>query len=175
MVVNVEDVTPFTVSTPSTWTPGTSQTVNWVVGQTNGAIINCQAVNILFSSNGGVTFDTTIASAVANTGSATITVPNAADTTDAMILVEADDNIFYAVSNNPNPNTGEFTVQFSNLNQSDTSISVYDIRGRVVYNKSYVNTTEFNQNIELGNASSGMYILKINHGAKTVIKKVIVK
>ncbi len=95
--VSVEDVTPFTVITPPTWGQNSSQQANWVVGATADATINCQSVNILFTTDNGTSF-TTLASGVPNTGSATITVPNVPDSTNAKILVEAADNIFYAVS-----------------------------------------------------------------------------
>ncbi|MCT4629365.1 reprolysin-like metallopeptidase [Winogradskyella sp.] len=97
MVVDVQGGTPFTVNTPPTWAGGSSQQVTWVVGQTNSSPINCQAVNILFTNNNGGSF-TTLATGVPNTGSATITVPGG-NTNNAKILVEAADNIFYAVSN----------------------------------------------------------------------------
>lgn len=98
MEVSVEDVTPFTVVTPPIWGQNTSRQANWVVGATADATINCQSVNILFTTDNGASF-TTLASGVPNIGSATITVPNIADTSNAKLLVEAADNIFYAVSN----------------------------------------------------------------------------
>ncbi|WOD45100.1 reprolysin-like metallopeptidase [Hwangdonia lutea] len=98
MQINVEDVTPFTVNNPVAWTQGTSETIEWVVGQTTNATINCQRVNILLSSDGGLKFKTTIATNVPNTGSYTFTVPAIANTDKARILVEAADNIFYDVS-----------------------------------------------------------------------------
>jgi hypothetical protein len=112
MTVTVENVTPFTVATPPTWAPSSSQTVTWVVGQSNNATINCQSVNILFSSDGGANFDTTLASGVPNTGSAAITVPNIPANNNSRILVEAADNVFYAI-----------TDVFSLSNDSDFSIS----------------------------------------------------
>lgn len=98
MVVTVQNFsTPFTVNTPSTWAGGSSQQVSWVVGQTNSAPINCSTVNILFTTNNGGSF-TTLATGVPNTGTATITAPGG-NTNNAKVLVEAADNIFYAVSN----------------------------------------------------------------------------
>lgn len=98
MIINVEDVTPFTVNTPPNWAANSTQQVTWVVGQTSAAPIDCQTVNILFTTNNGASF-TTLASGVPNTGTATITVPGAGNTNNAKVLVEAADNIFYAVSN----------------------------------------------------------------------------
>ncbi|TXE12813.1 T9SS type A sorting domain-containing protein [Seonamhaeicola algicola] len=98
MQITVEDVTPFSVINPISWAQGSTQTIEWVVGETNNATINCQNVNILLSTNGGVTFDTVIATNTPNTGSFTYNVPAFADTDNARILIEAADNIFYDVS-----------------------------------------------------------------------------
>ncbi|GAA4805905.1 zinc-dependent metalloprotease family protein [Litoribaculum gwangyangense] len=98
MQINVEDVAPFTVVNPVSWTQGSNQTIEWNVGQTNNASINCQNVNIYLSTNGGGTFDTTLATNVPNNGAFTFTVPAVSDTNAARILVEAADNIFYDVS-----------------------------------------------------------------------------
>lgn len=111
MSVDVQGGTPFTVNTPPTWGPGSSQQATWVVGETDIAPINCQSVNILFTTDNGSSF-TTLASGVPNTGTATITVPSISDTNNAKLLVEAADNIFYAVSD-------AFTVS----NAQDFSIS----------------------------------------------------
>ncbi|MDO5969236.1 GEVED domain-containing protein [Flavivirga aquimarina] len=99
MQITVEDVTPFTITNnPVSWAQGTNQTIEWVVGQTANGTINCQNVNILLSTDGGLTFPTTIASNTPNDGSFTYTVPAMPDTANARLLVEAADNIFYDVS-----------------------------------------------------------------------------
>ncbi|WP_299883413.1 reprolysin-like metallopeptidase [uncultured Lacinutrix sp.] len=98
MVVTVENVAPFTVVTPTSWGPGSTQTVIWTVGQTDNVTINCQTVNILFSADGGNNFDTTLATGVPNNGTASITVPSIPLNNSSRILVEAADNIFYAIT-----------------------------------------------------------------------------
>lgn len=100
--ITVEAGDPFTVNTPVAWAPGAANTITWNVGSTNNATINCQSVNILFSSDGGATF-TALASGVANTGSYSVSVPSIPDTNNARVIVEAADNIFYAI-------TSEFIV-----------------------------------------------------------------
>jgi hypothetical protein len=107
--VTTQDITPFTVDGPSTnvdWPVGSSQTINWVVGATNQAPVNSQSINILLSTDGGISFPTTLASGTANDGTHTIVIPNNI-TTQARILVEAADNIFY------NVNTSNFTISAS--------------------------------------------------------------
>ncbi|WP_299884828.1 reprolysin-like metallopeptidase [uncultured Lacinutrix sp.] len=98
MVVTVEGGAPFTVVTPPAWGSGSAQNVLWNVGPTDNATINCQTVNIKFSTDGGATFPTTLAANTPNDGTEAITVPAVADTSNARILVEAADNIFYALS-----------------------------------------------------------------------------
>ena len=143
MMVSVEDVTPFAVNTPPAWGQNTSQQVNWVVGQTSGSVINCQTVNILFTGNNGLTF-TTLASGVPNTGSATITAPNIPDTNNAKILVEAADNIFYAVSNAFSiSNTADFSISSTNGNQTACNIDEVSFDFNYLTSNGFSETTGF--------------------------------
>ena len=97
IVVNSTD--PFAVVNPVSWAQGSPQTIEWVVGQSaDVATINCQIVSIKLSTDGGLTFPTTITSNTPNDGSFSYTVPAMGNTTDARILIEAVDNIFYDVS-----------------------------------------------------------------------------
>ena len=75
-----------------TWNSGTTQIVAWTVG--GGSI--AQKVNILLSTDGGATF-APLASGVANSGSATVSVPFIATTT-ARLRIEAVSNVFFDVS-----------------------------------------------------------------------------
>ncbi len=99
MQITVEDVTPFTMTNPVSWSQGSTQVIEWEVGQTTNGTINCQNVNIKLSVDGGQTFPTTIASNTPNDGSFSYTVPAMSDTSTARLLIEAADNIFYDVSN----------------------------------------------------------------------------
>lgn len=120
MVVNVEDVTPFTMSTPNTavtWNVGSEQTVTWNVGSTTNATINCQNVNIKLSTDGGFTYPITLACNTPNDGTEPVVIPDNV-TSNARIMVEAADNIFYDISDtnftisNPAPT---FVLQRSDL------------------------------------------------------------
>lgn len=109
MIITVEDVAPFTIANPINWTPGNDVTINWQIGQTTNASINCQQVNIKLSINGGLTFPIEVASNVDNNGEFIYTVPTIEDTSTARLLIEAADNIFYDVSDfdftiSPEPN-----------------------------------------------------------------------
>ena len=100
MVITVTDAEPFLISSQNvatSWDTGSIQTITWDVGTTNAAPINCQTVNIKLSTDGGITFNTILASNIPNNGSYTFTVPDS-PTTTARIIVEAADNIFYDVN-----------------------------------------------------------------------------
>ncbi len=74
----------------------------------------------------------------------------------------------------PNPNNGEFTVKFNGAS-GNVDLQVFDIRGRSILNKAYDSTGNFNQIINLGNVKSGMYLINVRNGLKTITKKVIVE
>ena len=92
---------PFLVSVPNTnvtWNVGESKEVTWSVAGTNVAPVSCAQVRILLSKDGGNTYPYILAESVPNTGSATITVPDAVATT-CRVKVESIGNVFYDISN----------------------------------------------------------------------------
>ncbi len=92
---------PFVVTAPNaagtSWAGGSTQTVSWNVANTTAAPVNCAKVNLRLSLDGGLTYPLTLATGVANSGTASVTVPNVATTT-ARVMVEAADNYFFAIS-----------------------------------------------------------------------------
>lgn len=107
MKVTVNDSSgPFVITsqtTNETWEVGSNQTVIWDVANTDIAPVNTTNVNILLSMDGGLTFPFTLASNVPNNGSTIVTIPTVT-TNQARIIVEAADNIFYAI------NSIDFTI-----------------------------------------------------------------
>jgi hypothetical protein len=116
---------PFQVTSPNsniTWSGGGSATVTWSVNGTNAGSVNCQAVNILLSSDGGLTFPTVLASSTANDGSETITVPSQSGTT-YRVKVESVGNIFFDISNT------NFTIGAAAACSSATGLTTTGITG----------------------------------------------
>lgn len=97
-----ESAGPFLVNNPADdeWNVGDFQEVTWEVANTDQAPVNCKRVNILMSTDGGNNFDLILAENVVNNGSAFITVTEAALSNDAIIMVEAADNVFLNVNRN---------------------------------------------------------------------------
>lgn len=112
MTVTVDNSSgPFVVTSQTTnenWDAGSTQTITWDVAGTDGGNVNTPTVNILLSVDGGQTFPFTIASNVPNDGSHDVTVPiTGSDTSMARVIVEGNNNIFYAV------NSSNFSIQES--------------------------------------------------------------
>lgn len=98
--VSGSPIGPFAVTAPNTnvtYAGGSNQTVTWNVNGTSGAPINTANVSILFSTDGGNTFPTVLASGTANDGTQSVTIP-LGNTTTARIKVEAVGNIYFDVS-----------------------------------------------------------------------------
>lgn len=92
---------PFLVTNPNTATTleaGQYAEITWDVANTDAAPVNCEKVNILLSTDGGLTYPVTLLPETPNDGSAFLVVPNML-TSEARIRVEAVDNIFFDISN----------------------------------------------------------------------------
>lgn len=74
----------------------------------------------------------------------------------------------------PNPNKGNFTIQFKSDSINRVQIYVHDVLGKKVYSNTFDNTDYFNQNIQLSNVSSGIYLVTVVDGDRRTVKKIIV-
>lgn len=91
---------PFVVTAPTfgeSLTSNTTYAVKWNVANTNVAPVNTANVNIKLSTDGGKTF-TVVADNTPNDGEESITIPSNATTANAYIMVEAVDNVYFAMS-----------------------------------------------------------------------------
>jgi hypothetical protein len=139
---------------------------------------------------------TTIASGVPNNGTASVTIPVTAPiSTTCRFMVKAVGNIFFAVNSRnfaisvlaneefgldnfaiyPNPNNGDFTIQFDSASSNEIVVNVNDIRGRAIFSNTYQSTGLFNENIKLNNLQAGIYLITVQDGNRKEVKKIVIE
>jgi hypothetical protein len=121
-VISNSTAGPFLISnfsSSSTIAAGTPQTLTWSVANTTAAPVNCANVKISYSTDGGNTFPVVLASSVANTGTANVTIPNSLSnaTTTGRFKVEAVGNIFFDINN------ANLTITATNVAPTITSFA----------------------------------------------------
>ncbi len=92
---------PFAVTAPSaalTAVPGSSYALTWSVLGTNQAPVSCANVQVLFSSDGGLTFPTVLLASTPNDGAANVRLPSTT-TTLGRLKIQALGNVFFAINN----------------------------------------------------------------------------
>lgn len=107
---------PFLVTAPNSggaYIAESAIPVTWDVANTNAAPVNCDAVDIALSIDGGYTYPFSLSSGTANDGSETVTLPDVNAST-ARIMVSCTDNIFFDISN------ADFTVTDGSAQESTT-------------------------------------------------------
>ncbi|WP_299108524.1 reprolysin-like metallopeptidase [uncultured Winogradskyella sp.] len=164
---------PFTVTSQNTsgvsWEVGTSQTVTWDVAGTTGNGVDEANVNILLSTDGGLNFDTVLASNTPNDGSHNITVPNVSSS-NCRIMVEAANGIFF------NVNSSSFAIGVdiicTTYASGDIALAIPDgggenVQGTVVANTINVpdsgTITDFRVSIDVSHTYIGDLILQLQH------------
>lgn len=75
----------------------------------------------------------------------------------------------------PNPNKGNFTIQFNSNSNNDVNIAVYDLRGRIIFDKKYNNNGLFSQNLQLEAIQSGVYLVSVQDGEKRIVKRIVIE
>ena len=101
------------------------------------------------------------------------------ETEDYSIIVDntasIEDVVFQGFNLFPNPTKGEFTLNLKVINTDKVSVQLFDVRGRLIDEKNYVNTvTNFSKKIFFQKASSGLYLLKVINGNKQTTRKLII-
>jgi hypothetical protein len=118
---------PFLVTTPNTsetWLGSSFETITWDVANTSAAPVSVAEVNILLSTDGGVTWPFTLASNTPNDGSETVLIPNE-PTTQARVMVEPVGNLFFDISNE------DFTITFNPIPVELTMFVATALKDRV--------------------------------------------
>lgn len=154
--VNVRsDAGPFIVTSPASgasWSTGTNQTVTWNVANTNNAPVSCANVKITLSTDGGLTFPTTLLASTPNDGSEAVSIPGT-PSGNARIKVEAVGNIFFNISRAfviTGSATHTLTVASVNPNNNvNISVSPTDNSGLADGTTQFTRTYNFNTTVNL--------------------------
>ena len=85
-----------------------------------------------------------------------------------------DNNVFDFVLY-PNPNNGTFTLQMDNSNGEAVAVSVYDMRGRVLFDTTYNTVGMMNETIQLQNVQTGVYLVSVKSGNRKEVKRIIIE
>jgi len=129
MTVTVNDAAgPFIVTSQNTkgisWEAASTETITWDVAGTDANNINVSNVNVLLSLDGGLTFPVVLASNTPNDGTEEIIVPNSI-MPNVRVMVEAIDNIFYAINSEPF-SIGSFETTCTTYDTTDIPKSIPD-------------------------------------------------
>jgi hypothetical protein len=189
---------PFVVTSQNSagisYLASSNQTITWNVNNTN-ALPGSSNVDVLLSVDAGLTFTTTLASAVPNNGTASVTLPNV-NSENCRIMIKPTGNIYYAVNSAPfeikttlttndfsiknfdlypNPNKGNFTINYQSKANNTVNVTINDLSGRLVYSNNFKNNGLLSENIQLKNISAGVYLVNVQDGEKKMMKKIIIK
>ena len=199
-VITVDgDSGPFVVTsqnTSTTWSPQSNETITWDVAGTDVAPVDSPNVDILFSTNGGQTYDVVIAEDIPNNGSAAISAPNL-NTTSGRFMIISSNNIFYDINGGvitiegvlaldensfenfalwPNPSNGSINLALTPFSNGEIEVSLYDIRGSLVYNKGFeTNGSLFEKALTFNGLNTGIYFIKVSNNGISKTTKLIIK
>lgn len=193
------DSGPFVVTSQNsstTWSPQSSETITWDVAGTDVAPVDSPTVDILFSNNGGQTYDVVIAEDIPNNGSAAISAPNL-NTTSGRFMIISSNNIFYDINGGvitiegvlalnensfenfalwPNPSNGSINLVLTPFSNGEIKVSLYDIRGSLVYNKGFeTNGSLFEKALTFNGLNTGIYFIKVSNNGISKTTKLIIK
>lgn len=84
--------------------------------------------------------------------------------------IEINDFVVY-----PNPNKGNFNIQFTNKSSTGVKVMVHDLLGRKLFENEFENKSNFNENIQLKNVQPGLYLLTVIDGNRKEVRKILIK
>lgn len=172
---------PLTVTSQNTagtsWLQGSTQTITWTVNNTNTSTGGAN-VDILLSTDGGLTYPTTLVAATPNDGSQTITVPNVA-AVNCRVMVKASAGIFFNVNTQPIA-IGYLITNTCNTYTSSPALAIPDgtgvtgpIAGPVVTNTLSIPVTysisDANVNVNLTHTYVNDLDIAVNHPDATQV------
>ena len=112
-------------NTVTSWAAGSTQTITWNVGTTASSPINASTVNIYLSVDSAKTFPYTLASNIANNGSASVIIPaSLSPNAKTRIKVKGNNNVFFQLNKANISITTPLALSFSAFNISKDACSI---------------------------------------------------
>ena len=154
----------------------------WSVNNTDQSPVSVSQVNILLSTDGGLTYPDTLMKNTENDGEAQLTLPQFdEDKTACRFMVEAVGNVFFNINRAdftilrglvstenigdskridlfPNPANSYITIRSQDLNLNNANVKVYNAQGQFLMESNIFNS---DNKILISDLSSGIYFLKI--------------
>lgn len=191
VLITAANTGPFVITYPNNnpsvaepvWNTGTTKNITWNVAGTTTNNINVSHINILISTDNGVTY-TSLVSNTPNDGNETVTIPTSLNNTyEGRIKIEAVGNIFYTVSKKltiwdptassdkfeladlkvyPNPAKDILNIEFTSEITGKTKFDIFNLNGRLVKTVN-LESTDNHYQINIQDLASGAYILIINN------------
>lgn len=168
--------------------------IEWDVAGTNYNEINTKYVDIYYSDDDGASFQL-LRKTVPNIGRVMIWVPGKISD-KCRIMVQAVNNIFYTVSKKfrtieklynsrtvesndlmmyPNPTYGQTVFSFASDSGNDIYVSLYDMKGRLVFNEKYTSELNFKKELDFNGFEPGIYVATVNDGKTYKTSKLVIK
>ena len=74
----------------------------------------------------------------------------------------------------PNPSTGNFNLNISNVNAASVDVEITDVSGKVILSNAYnTNNGSVNESINISNVDDGVYIVRVN-GGQSMVKRIVI-
>jgi hypothetical protein len=100
----------------------------------------------------------------------------AADSISTVSINEVSNKAVYNLNILPNPNNGNFLLQFSSPRAQDLNITIHTVIGELVYSKAMGNFSgNFNEEMNLTALSKGIYIVTIESAKGTENRKIVIQ
>jgi subtilisin-like proprotein convertase family protein len=75
----------------------------------------------------------------------------------------------------PNPNKGNFNIQFTSTSSNRVKVLVHDLLGRKLFENEFESKSSFDENIQLKNVQPGLYLLTVIDGDRKEVRKIVIE